>query len=67
MSQLASAFELLSTWPAVVRMEKGVEWLGLSVWGSVVRREKGVEWLGLCREKGEGLGLGVVGADDRPS
>ena len=50
-----------------MRMEKGVEWLGLSGWGSVVRREKGVEWLGLCREKGEGLGLGVVGADDRPS
>ena len=46
--------ELQSTWPAVVRREKGVEWLGLSGWGSVVRREKGVEWLGLGREKGEG-------------
>ena len=41
--------ELPSTGPAVVRREKGVEWLG-----PVVRREKGVEWLGLCREKGDG-------------
>ena len=49
-SQLASALNSCpqSTGPAVVRMEKGVEWLG------VVRREKGVEWLGVCREEGEG-------------
>ena len=42
--------ELLSTGPAVVRREKGVEWLGPC--RDSVRREKGVEWLGLCREKG---------------
>ena len=45
--QARLGIELLSTGPAVVRREKGVEWLGLC-------REKGVEWLRLCREKGEG-------------
>ena len=39
--------ELLSTGPAVVRREKGVEW-------GCRENGEGVEWLGPCREKGEG-------------